>query len=81
MILLNKFKVAEIRRATGATQGDVSYVKKLLSTVEGREKLMEDKPEWKRASVTMGHIRAVREIMTKSNSLHTSTRDIKVILD
>ena len=52
-----------------------------MSTDEGREKLMQDKPTGKRTSVTVGHIRAVREVVNKAKVLYGSAAMIKRVLD
>ncbi len=54
---------------TGASRAQITYTQRLMKSDKGRRQLCADEPEYNRAAVTEGHIRAVRQILNSSGQL------------
>jgi hypothetical protein len=63
------------------TYNDITYVRRLLRSEKGRRMLQSPLPASNAIRVTVGHIRAIREIMSTTPQLFTAAWKIKVVMD
>ena len=78
---MDKFTTKSIRCVTGATVHDIEYTRVLMKTETGIDNLFSEEPKFNRASVTNGHIRAIRQIIKDSKVMFDATWKVKLALE
>ena len=80
LLSMHKFTPRSVERTMQTSRSNIDYVRKLMRSDKGREYLMSEEPTFKRASITEGHVRAIREVMRQASFLFDAAWKLGEIL-
>ena len=80
LLALDRFSIKSICHTTGASQNDITVVRRMMKTVAGRARLQAEEPRLNRTHVLEGHVRAVRDIANGAPHLFDAAWKIRQVM-